>query len=63
MRVVNADASRVAIDINGAENLPEKGGVMFRIASRPVQVGAAAFMDESERKRLIEKIGNNHSGS
>lgn len=54
MRVVNDDASRQAIDVNGAESLPDRGGVMFRLASNPIQIGAAAFMTSAQRKEIME---------
>jgi len=56
MRVPNATASDVAIDAPGAENLPEKGGLMFRLASKPIQIGAAAFMLPAERAKLLSDI-------
>lgn len=56
MRVSDGDASRVAIDINGAQDLPDRGGVMFRIASQPIQIGAAAFMTSAQRTRLMSEI-------
>ncbi|PID45039.1 MAG: hypothetical protein CSB47_10370 [Proteobacteria bacterium] len=55
MRVVDGDASRQAVDVAGAENLPDRGGMMFRLASNPIQVGAAAFMTSDARKELLKK--------
>lgn len=54
MRVFDGDASKVAIDVTGAEELPDRGGVMFRLASNPIQIGAAAFITPEQRKELLK---------
>lgn len=53
MRVVDGDASRQAIDVTGAQDLPDRGGMMFRMASNPIQIGAAAFMTPEVRRDLL----------
>lgn len=44
-RVPDSAASRVAIDRNGAETLPEKGGFMFQVGSRPIVRGRSATIN------------------
>ncbi len=46
-RVPDSAASRVAIDQNGAETLPEKGGFLFQVGSRPLARGRSAYLQTS----------------
>ena len=52
-RVVNSAASRQAVGENGAEELPEMGGLMLRAGSGNIQIGAAAFMTAEDRLKLL----------
>lgn len=59
MRATNSTASKVAIDATGAELLPDRGGMMFRSASNPIQIGASAFIEKNEMDRFKEKNKEN----